>query len=173
MIFLSSVAATLVFYDHSGEIIHINISTSVGVEPTNAACAPSTATSDVLHLYTIEASLKRDAQVAYITTPDAAVHSVYGFYIYYFSVQNYDISLICSSDTCLLRPQWRHNLYILTSVGVEPTNAACAPSTATSDVLNYFSVQNYDISLICSSDTCLLRPQRRHNLYKYFDFCGG
>ena len=40
MIFLSSVAATLVFFDHSGDIIHINISTAVGVEPTNAACAP-------------------------------------------------------------------------------------------------------------------------------------
>ena len=37
MIFLASVAATLVFFDHSGDIIHINISTSVGVEPTNAA----------------------------------------------------------------------------------------------------------------------------------------
>ena len=44
--------------------------TSVGVEPTNAVCAPSTATSDVLNHYTI------DAQLAYITTPDAAVHSV-------------------------------------------------------------------------------------------------
>ena len=53
-----------------------NISTSVGVEPTNAACAPSTATSDVLNHYTIEASPKKDAQLAYITTPDAAVHSV-------------------------------------------------------------------------------------------------
>ena len=30
--------------------------TSVGVEPTNAACAPSTATSDVLNHYTTEAS---------------------------------------------------------------------------------------------------------------------
>ena len=76
----------------------------MGVEPTYA-------TSDVLNHYTIEASLKKDAQVAYITTPDAAVHSVYGFYINYFSVQNYDISLICSSDTCLFRPQWRHNPY--------------------------------------------------------------
>ena len=76
MIFLSSVAATLVFFDHSGDIIHINISTSVGVEPTNAACAPSTATSDVLNLYIIEASPKKDAQVAYITTPDAAVHCI-------------------------------------------------------------------------------------------------
>ena len=85
--------------------------TSVGVEPTNAACAPSTARSDVLNHYTIEASPKKDAQVAYITTPDAAVHSVYGFYINYFSVQNYVISLICSSDTCLFRPQWRHNPY--------------------------------------------------------------
>ena len=108
---LSSVAATLVFFDHSGGIIHINISTSVGVEPTNAACAPSTATSDVLNHYTIEASPKKDAQVAYIMAPDAAVHFVYGFYINYFSVQNYDISLICSSDTCLFRPQWRHNPY--------------------------------------------------------------
>ena len=34
MIFLASVAATLVFFDHSGDIIHINISTFVGVEPT-------------------------------------------------------------------------------------------------------------------------------------------
>ena len=111
MIFLSSVAATLVFFDHNGDIIHTNISTSLGFEPTNTAWAPSTATSDVLNHYTIEASPKKDAQVAYITTPDAAVHSVYGFYINYFSVQNYDISLICSSDTCLFRPQWRHNPY--------------------------------------------------------------
>ena len=66
--------------------------------------------SDVLNHYTIEASTKKDAQVAYITTPDAAVHSVYGFYINYFSV-HYDISLICSSATCLFRPQWRHNPY--------------------------------------------------------------
>ena len=77
MIFLSSVAATLVFFDHSGDIIHINISTSVGVEPTNTACAPSTATSDVLNHYTIEASPKKDAQVAYIRTLDAAVHAVF------------------------------------------------------------------------------------------------
>ena len=111
MIILSSVAATLVFFDHSGDIIDINILTSVGVESTNAAWANSTATSYVLNHYTIEASPKKDAQVAYITTPDAAVHSVYGFYINYLSVQNYDISLICSSDTCLFRPQWRHNRY--------------------------------------------------------------
>ena len=73
MIFSQSVAATLVIFDHSGDIIHINISTSVGVEPANAACAPSTATSDVLNNYTIEASQINDAQEAYITTPDAAV----------------------------------------------------------------------------------------------------
>ena len=54
---------------------------------------------------------KKDAQLAYITTPDTAVHSVYGFYINYFSVQDYDTSRICSSDTCLFRPQWRHNPY--------------------------------------------------------------
>ena len=111
IIFLSSVAATLVFFNHSGDIIHINISTPVGVEPRNAACAPSTATSDVHNHYTIEASPKKDAHVAYITTPDAAVHSVYGFYINYFFVQNYNFSLICSSNTCLSRPQWRHNPY--------------------------------------------------------------
>ena len=46
MIFLSAVTATLVFL-YSGDIIHINISTSVGGEPTNAECAPSTAASDV------------------------------------------------------------------------------------------------------------------------------
>ena len=91
--------------------LNLYIYISVGVEPTNAACASSTATSDVLNHYTIEASPKKDAQLAYITTPDAAVHSVYGFYINYFSVQKYDISRICSSDTCLFRPQWRHNPY--------------------------------------------------------------
>ena len=64
--FSQSVTATLVFL-YSGDIIHINISTSVGGEPTNAACAPSTATSDVLNHYTIEASPKKDAQIAYIT----------------------------------------------------------------------------------------------------------
>ena len=37
MIFLSSVAARLVFFDHSGDIIHINISTSVGVEVSKGA----------------------------------------------------------------------------------------------------------------------------------------
>ena len=74
MIFLSSVAATLVFFDLSGDIIHIHISTYLGVEPTNAASAPSTATSDVLSHYTIEASPKKDAQVALIMTPDAAAH---------------------------------------------------------------------------------------------------
>ena len=73
--------------------MHINITTSVGVEPKNKACVPSTATSDVLNHYTTEASPKKDAQVAFITTPDAAVHSVKGFYINCFSVQNYDVSL--------------------------------------------------------------------------------
>ena len=81
--------------------LKLNTSTSVGVKPTNAACTPSTATSDVLNHYTIEESPIKDAQVAYIRTPDAAVHSVYGFHINYFSVQNYDISLICSNDTYL------------------------------------------------------------------------
>ena len=32
---------------------------------------------------------QKDAQVAYITKPDAAVHSVYGFYISYFSMLPY------------------------------------------------------------------------------------
>ena len=47
--------------------------TSVGVEPTNAACEPSTATSDVLNHYTIEASPKKDAQKAYIMAPDCFI----------------------------------------------------------------------------------------------------
>ena len=38
--FFQSVAATFVFL-YSGDIIHINISTSVGVEPTNMACEPT------------------------------------------------------------------------------------------------------------------------------------
>ena len=41
---------------------------SVGVEPTDAACAPSTATSDVLNHYTTEASPKKDAQHINIST---------------------------------------------------------------------------------------------------------
>ena len=44
------------------------ILTSVRAEPTNAACAPSTATSDALNHYTTEASAKKDAQIAHITT---------------------------------------------------------------------------------------------------------
>ena len=75
------------------ELENMSACTSVGVEPRNVACAPSTATPDAVNHYTIEASPKKDAQVAYITTSDTAVHSVYGFYINYNSVQNYDISL--------------------------------------------------------------------------------
>ena len=41
---------------------------------------------------------------------------------------------VCSCDICLF-VQWRHNPYISTSVGVEPTNVACLPSTATSDLI--------------------------------------
>ena len=70
-----SVAATFVLL-YRGDIIHINISTSVGVEPTNVAWGPSTATSDVLNHYTSKAYPKKVAQVAYITPPDAAVYSV-------------------------------------------------------------------------------------------------
>ena len=60
----------------SGDIIHIYILRSVRVEPTNAACGPSTATSDALNHYTTEASPKKDAQIVYIVMPDAAVLSV-------------------------------------------------------------------------------------------------
>ena len=35
--------------DHMGDITNINILTSVGVEPMNVVCAPSTATSDALN----------------------------------------------------------------------------------------------------------------------------
>ena len=52
---------------------------------TNVACAPcvesSTASSDALNRYSTEATQKKDAHVAYITSPDAAVLSVKGFYI--------------------------------------------------------------------------------------------
>ena len=43
-----SVTATFAFL-YIGDIIHIHISTSVGIEPTNVACVPSTATSGVLN----------------------------------------------------------------------------------------------------------------------------
>ena len=52
MIFLSVSSTTLVFFDHSGDIILINILMSGRVEPTNAACAPSTAAFDALNHYT-------------------------------------------------------------------------------------------------------------------------
>ena len=59
--------------------------TFVGDEDTNVACAlcveSSTASSDALNHYSTEATPKKDAQVAYITSPDAAVHSVKGFYM--------------------------------------------------------------------------------------------
>ena len=51
---------------------------------------------------------------------------------------------ICSSDTCRFRPQWRHNPYKYFDLcGVEPTNAACAPSTATSDILNRYTTEAF------------------------------
>ena len=75
----------------------------MGVEPRNAACAPSTATSDALNHFTTEASQKKDAQIANITTPDAAVHSVEGFYeLCLFYAMNYDISLSLKYDTVVL-----------------------------------------------------------------------
>ena len=48
MIFLSSIAATLVFFDHSGNIIHINISTSFRFHgaSTSASTLPSICNSD-------------------------------------------------------------------------------------------------------------------------------
>ena len=39
----------------------------------NVACAPRGATSDALYHYTTEAAKKKDAQIAYIATPDVAV----------------------------------------------------------------------------------------------------
>ena len=83
MIFLSACSSDMFVFLYSGGIIHINTLIYVGVEPTNAACPPSTATSDVLNHYTTEASPKKDAQVSYITLPNAAVHSEYGFCILY------------------------------------------------------------------------------------------
>ena len=48
---------------------------------------------------------------------------------------------VCNSDTCLF-VQWRHNPYkYFDFCGGEPTNAACAPSTATSDVLNHYTIE--------------------------------
>ena len=135
----------------------------MGVEPTNAVCAPCTATSDIHNHYTIKASPKKDAQVAYIRTPDAAVHSLYGFYINYFSVQNYDLFLSSVAATLVFFDHSGDIIHIniSTSVGVEPTNAACTPSqkqmdfvdpfkhsmlsicllTATSDVLNHYTIK--------------------------------
>ena len=78
MIFLSACTSDTCLFDHNGDIIHINILMSVWVEPTNAACPPSTATSDTLSHYTTDASPQKDAKVVHITKPDAAVHSVYG-----------------------------------------------------------------------------------------------
>ena len=73
-----------------------------GVEPMNAVCTASTATSDVLNCYTTEASPKKKAQVGYIKTPDAAVHSVIGVLYYSIFLCRIMIFLsICSSDTCL------------------------------------------------------------------------
>ena len=57
-----------------------NILTSVRIEPMNAECTPSSATSDAVNHYTTDASPKKDSQVADITKPDAAVHSLKGFY---------------------------------------------------------------------------------------------
>ena len=64
MIFLSDCSSGMFVFLCSGDKIHINSLIFVGVEPTNAACPPSTATSDVLNHYTTEASPKKDAQVS-------------------------------------------------------------------------------------------------------------
>ena len=45
------------------------------------------------------------------------------------------------------------NYKILTSVGVEPTNAACAPSTATSDVLKDVAVLGAHAAFVDSTPT--------------------
>ena len=76
MIILSVCTNNTCLIDHNGDIIHINMLTSVRVEPTNVECALSTSTSDALNYYTTEASSKKDAHVVHITKPDAAVHSV-------------------------------------------------------------------------------------------------
>ena len=79
MIILSVYTIETCLFDHNGDIIHISILTSVRVEPTNAECAPCSATSDALNHFTTNASIpktKKDAQVAHITKPDAAIHSV-------------------------------------------------------------------------------------------------
>ena len=80
MIFLSVCTKDTWLFDHNGDIIHFSILKSVRVEPTNAACLPSTATSNALNHYSANASPKKDAQVVHIMKPDAAVHFIYGFY---------------------------------------------------------------------------------------------
>ena len=52
----------------------------------------------------------------------------------------FQLYTIISEEWCLfIYKGW--NKVVLTSVGVEPTNAACAPSTATSDVLNHYTIE--------------------------------
>ena len=58
--------------------LNIYVLTFVRVKPMNPACTPSTAVSNTLINYATEASPKKDAQVLYITLPDAAVHSLQG-----------------------------------------------------------------------------------------------
>ena len=64
MIFLAGCTNDTYLFDHRGYIIHTNNLTSVRVEPTNAACPPSTAMSDALNHYITKASPKKDTQVA-------------------------------------------------------------------------------------------------------------
>ena len=93
--FPQSVTATLVFL-YSGHIIHINISTSVGGEPTNAACAPSTATSDVLNHYAafvgsppteveifiwiMSPLYKKSLDICFVAWPSGSLPSLYKLY---------------------------------------------------------------------------------------------
>ena len=59
MIFLTICSSDIFVFLYSGDIIHINSLIFVGVEPTNATCPPSTATSDVLNHYITEVSQKK------------------------------------------------------------------------------------------------------------------
>ena len=91
MIFLSVCSNDTCLFDHSGDIVHINIFTFARVEPMNAVCAPRTATMMPLTTLLLMHPPKKDAQVPYITSPDAAITTYRGCLSYTYDLSKKEI----------------------------------------------------------------------------------
>ena len=80
-------------------------------------------------------------------------------------MHTYDTSLSLYQRHLSFRPQWRHNPYkYLTSVGAEPSNAACLPSNPRSEAFNHYITETSpkkDAQVAYYSKTCLKRSPKK------------